>query len=472
MRSLIQVDIIVLHKNIRLRDNAALFYGSQNNNYRIIFPYDSNYWISNGRSLRQFQFFFDCLCELNQQLKDVNSKVEIFEGNLSDLKSYLEKKQPQCLIHMNYSTDTKYYRDTFNDFITHFKKTSRIKIYRDFGIQVQNPNRDRWSSDWNNLMKKKTFPIPLVNNESNKSDFLTCEQFKIKFPMQRFDGIQIGGTSNAEELLNSFLTERSEGYSKKMSSPFEAESACSRLSPHISNGSLSVREIFQKIEKHYPISKYKRDLQSFKKRLYWHCHFIQKLDTEPEIEFSSMHRMCDSLRENDNDELIEKWINGKTGYPFLDACMIYLKRHGWINFRMRAMVMSFASYNLWQPWQKTSPLLAELFVDFEPGIHIPQVQMQSGVTGINLPRIYSVTKQSFDQDADAKWIKEIIPSLKNVKVDGIHSANLNGEYIAPIVDLEKSSKYARDNIWSIRKGDEFKKLSKSVYLRHGSRKRQ
>ena len=109
MRSLIQVDIIVLHKNIRLRDNAALFYGSQNNNYRIIFPYDSNYWTSNGRSLRQFQFFFDCLCELNQQLKDVNSKVEIFEGNLSDLKSYLEKKQPQCLIHMNYSTDTKYY---------------------------------------------------------------------------------------------------------------------------------------------------------------------------------------------------------------------------------------------------------------------------------------------------------------------------------------------------------------------------
>ena len=107
MRSLIQVDIIVLHKNIRLRDNAALFYGSQNNNYRIIFPYDSNYWTSNGRSLRQFQFFFDCLCELNQQLKDVNSKVEIFEGNLSDLKSYLEKKQQQCIINMNYSTDTK-----------------------------------------------------------------------------------------------------------------------------------------------------------------------------------------------------------------------------------------------------------------------------------------------------------------------------------------------------------------------------
>ena len=88
MRSLIQVDIIVLHKNIRLRDNAALFYGSQNNNYRIIFPYDSNYWISNGRSLRQFQFFFDCLCELSLQLYDVISKVEMFEGNVSDVFYY------------------------------------------------------------------------------------------------------------------------------------------------------------------------------------------------------------------------------------------------------------------------------------------------------------------------------------------------------------------------------------------------
>ena len=143
-----------------------------------------------------------------------------------------------------------------------------------------------------------------------------------------------------------------------------------------------------------------------------HCHFIQKLQTEQEIEFKSMHPMCDNLIPDSNPELIQKWINGETGFPFLDACIIYLRNHGWINFRMRAMIMSFASYNLWQPWQKTSPLLAELFVDYEPGIHISQVQMQSGVTGINLPRIYSVTKQSIDQDPDAIFIKSQIPKLK------------------------------------------------------------
>ena len=97
--------------------------------------------------------------------------------------------------------------------------------------------------------------------------------------------------------------------------------------------------------------------------------------------------------------------------------------------------------------------------------------MQSGVTGINLPRIYSVNKQSLDQDPEAKWIKQIIPSLNDIDPKKIHSADLQTAYISPVVDLKQSAKYARDTIWSIRKGDEFKKIARSVYYKHGSRKR-
>ena len=263
-----------------------------------------------------------------------------------------------------------------------------------------------------------------------------------------------------------------DGYSIKMSSPVEAEHSCSRLSPHISFGTISLRTIFQEVQKSTNSSLFRKDLYSFKKRLHWHCHFIQKLETEPELEFKSMHPMCDSLREEENDELIEKWIAGETGFPFLDACMVFLKEKGWINFRMRAMIMSFASYNLWQPWQKTSPRLAELFVDYEPGIHICQVQMQSGVTGINLPRIYSVLKQSSDQDPSAMWIKGQINSLKNIEPKNIHEAELNEIYHEKIVDLKASAKKARETIWSVRKGSDFKKIAKDVYLKHGSRLRR
>ena len=282
---------------------------------------------------------------------------------------------------------------------------------------------------------------------------------------------QKGGTNSGIDLLSSFLEKRCKGYSKKMSSPSEAAYACSRLSPHIAFGTLSMRNIYQDLEKNINNSKYRWDLYSFKKRLYWHCHFIQKLETQPSLQHQSMHSDCDILRPEADNELIDKWITGNTGFPFVDACMLYLKKYGWINFRMRAMLMSFASYNLWQPWQKTSPLLASTFTDYEPGIHICQVQMQSGVTGINLPRIYSVVKQSLDQDPDASWIKEQIPELKNIDKAKIHSAELGELYKEKIVDMKSSAKKARELIWQIRGNADFKKKAKAVYQLHGSRKR-
>ena len=467
------MDVIVLQRDLRLLDNPALFYGSKKRNYCVIYVYDKNYWQSYGRSPRQLKFAVDCLKELEQSLKKLNSKILIFEGSFEELSIFLNKELPCSQIHLNHCTDNLYHRRDLKKFLSNFK-SDEVDIYDNFGLQLHEFNRDNWSRDWNLIMSRPLLSSPCNSTFDKKLPLLNFEDFEqsLNINSLNLSRIQKGGEKLASELLGSFFEYRVDGYSKKMSCPREAEIACSRLSPHIAFGSISIRKIYQELNNILSFSPFKKDLYSFKKRLHWHCHFVQKLETEPELEFRSMHPFCDELRTEENSELIEKWIKGQTGFPFLDACISYLNSNGWINFRMRAMIMSFASYNLWQPWQKTSPLLAELFTDFEPGIHISQVQMQSGVTGINLPRIYSVFKQSLDQDPTAEWTKKIIPELKNVETDLIHNAELKDLYFDQIIDPKLSAKRARDTIWTMRKNNDFKKVAREVYLKHGSRKKQ
>jgi len=175
------------------------------------------------------------------------------------------------------------------------------------------------------------------------------------------------------------------------------------------------------------------------------------------------------------------WSSCNTGFPFIDACMRSLNLNGWINFRMRAMLMSFASYNLWLPWQDAGAELANKFVDYEPGIHWNQCQMQSGTTSINTYRIYNPIKQGKDHDPQGIFIKKWIPELKDISLNFIHEpwllSRFNQEkyeqinYIRPIIDIPISTKTAKKKIQEITKKDGYWDISKEIYLKHGSRKR-
>ena len=307
-------------------------------------------------------------------------------------------------------------------------------------------------------------------------------------------GRQPGGRRAGERTLESFLNERGARYHLEMSSPLSAQDSCSRLSAHLAWGTLSVREVLQATRrrraevKRHPAAgdqPWRRALAAFEGRLHWHCHFMQKLESEPRIEFENLHRAMDGLRDEAcDDERLAAWATGQTGWPLVDACMRALHHTGWINFRMRALLMSVASYHLWLHWREPALHLARLFVDYEPGIHYSQAQMQSGTTGINTARIYNPVKQSRDQDPVGKFIRRWVPELADVESPWIHTpwqmpydvqqkagCFIGKSYPAPLVDHEQAARQARALLYAQRRGAEARRESRDIFERHGSRKR-
>ena len=228
-------------------------------------------------------------------------------------------------------------------------------------------------------------------------------------------------------------------------------------------------------------------LSAFMSRMHWHCHFIQKLESEPELEWRNLHRGYDGLREPDfNAAHFDALRQGRTGWPMVDACVAMLHHTGWVNFRMRAMLVSVASYPLWLHWRPVGEWLATQFLDYEPGIHWSQMQMQAGTTGINTTRVYNPIKQAQDHDPHGHFVRRWLPAMRRVPPEWLFEPwqmppemqaslglrvgrDAEADIPQPLVALDVATREAKARVHGLRAQPEVKAAKAEIVRKHGSR---
>ena len=487
------LEIVWFKRDLRIHDHAPLAAAAASGHAVLpLYILEPELWAQPESSGRHFAFLRESLMDLDSGLARLGARLVLRVGEAVDVLAALHRSHGIATLRAHEETGLlwTYARDRA---VRAWARRAGIPVveYRQHGVWRALRARDGWARRWDAMMEATPVPAPEALRFADLPSDDAPDAAALGIAADPCPGRQTGGRAAAIGRLRSFFDTRGRTYRRDMASPAAGAEACARISAHLALGCLSMRETNRAALRAHASWRdagdgvYAASIASFRSRLHWHCHFIQKLEDEPGMERVALHPACRDLRPigPDHAARVEAWATGRTGFPFVDACMRSLDTTGWLNFRMRAMAVAFASYHLWEDWRLPARHLARLFTDFEPGIHYPQMQMQSGVTGTNTARIYNPVKQSRDQDPDGAFIRRHVPELARLPDTFLHEPwcappellaasgiELGRTYPHRLVDHVLAAAEARQRIYGVRGGAAFRADADAIQARHGSRR--
>lgn len=461
------VHIVWFKRDLRLLDHRPLNVVSKLDVVPL-YIVEPSIWSYGDLSKRHFNFVFESLIDLQNALRAIGSELFTSISEIDAILDILYSHYGPFHLHshMEHGLQHTYERDKrVRKWID--SHACQWTEYPSFAVvrYKKDPSRREFLEQW---LKEPIYPKPKsLNLPSTIPVELSTNLTELKgFKIDGQDAQQAykGGEQEAIKKARDFFTTRFKKYNVYINKPFYSPSSSSLLAPYITWGNISLKALHIATRRHLDELKILaekegndfnfKQLEAFSQRLLWHCSFIQGVERNPKLHLVSNDPRFNMIRQH-NPEKLNAFRMGCTGIPFVDACIKALNQTGWVNFKQRAMLASFACNTLLLDWKDVGLALGNLWNDYDPGIHWMQMQTQSGLFPRSHIPLYDVIKQSKMHDPKGEFIKKYLPELINIDADKIHEPWLleMNPYIQPIMDYRKQFSITKEILYAIKKKD-------------------
>ncbi|RYZ89526.1 MAG: deoxyribodipyrimidine photo-lyase [Proteobacteria bacterium] len=468
------ISIVWFRRDLRLLDNEAVSRATTESTQCLyIFIIDPWFFKQPEIGLLRVKFMFECLSALDDQLQKYGNRLIILNGEsvatMSRLIDNLKSHGYHPKLYFNHDIQVSYGRQR-DDAITAYCDANNIPLATTYNYFLlhDEAEMDDWWKRYYDYQYADQFPLPdirpeqaevrnIVNQLDQFSAQTLAKDLSLTLPTPT-QTLFVGGENAARQAVYSFIKDRVNGYRWKISRPFLAQNgATSLLGPHLAFGTISNRAVFQAAAGHRTkvvTARPKKafDIATYLDRLRWRDSFTQRLWFHPDLIWKNRFAEFDDVYNEkpltpQQQDYFDRWKNGTTGFPLLDAAMTQLKHDGFINFRMRAMAATFLTINCGVSWHHGARHFMNCLVDGDIAINHWQWQMQAGITNPLSPtfRMYSPTKNLRDRDSSAAYVHFWLPETRGKDVDAILSE------ATPMLDFNETRKVNGKIISDLRK---------------------
>ncbi|GAA4020553.1 deoxyribodipyrimidine photo-lyase/cryptochrome family protein [Actimicrobium antarcticum] len=467
------MEVVWFKRDLRIRDHAPLAGAAAAGPVLALFLHEPEIVLAPDFSAAHGAFIRECLDSLHAALQDRGAALVEMTGSAPDLLEQIWQQQPFATLwsHQETGNWASYQRDKLvatwcSKRGVRWRQTPQNGVIRG---QEARAKRD-WLAELDTYASSEPVKAPRNIVPSGLHPMLVASVAPLQAAGHDKPGRVRGGRAEAIRLLTEFIRTKIIRYPHAISSPISAEHGCSRLSPFLAHGVITMREIVLAMNRRVDspelaVDRYQRErlinaLRFFADRLRWRAGYFQNMESMPRLEFDNIHPGMNGLREAEfNPSHFACWRDGETGYPMVDAAMKMLQHTGWINMRMRGMVLSFALNELWLHWREPALFLAREFVDYEPAIHYNQMQIHAGTAGASSMLAYNPVKQAQELDPAGVFVRRWLPALRAVPdaylvapwsmpltVQAACGVLIGTDYPAPLVDHLDAGRRARARV--------------------------